>query len=154
MSIKCSGQHGAWRMRLPTFMCWSDCFYQLFSNESPVSHATQYFSTCLCGHLAHTVLCSLGPLGFFICMWDTGFLGGSVVKNLPAMQEMQVWSLGWEDLPEEEMATHFSILVWKIPWTEEPSGLQSMGSQILGHWVFAQLWLNNLARTHTREVYC
>ena len=56
-----------------------------------------------------------------------------MVKNLPAMQEMQVRSLGWEDLLEEEMATHFSILVWKIPWTEEPSGLQSMGSQILGH---------------------
>ena len=62
-----------------------------------------------------------------------GFLGGSVVKNLHAMQEMRVRYLSWEDLPEEEMATHFSILAWKIPWTEEPGGLQSMGSQILGH---------------------
>ena len=47
------------------------------------------------------------------------FPGGSVVKNLPAMQEMQVQSLGWEDLLEEGMATHSSILVGKIPWTEE-----------------------------------
>jgi len=43
------------------------------------------------------------------------------------MQEMQVRSLGWEDLLEEEMATHSSILAWKIPWTEEPGGLQSLG---------------------------
>ena len=42
---------------------------------------------------------------------------------------MRVWSLGWEDPLEKEMATHFSILVWKIPWTEEPGGLQSLGSQ-------------------------
>ena len=45
------------------------------------------------------------------------------------MQEMQVPSLGWEDTLEEEMATHSSILAWKIPWTEKPGGLQSMGLQ-------------------------
>ena len=55
-----------------------------------------------------------------------------MVKNLPATQEMQVRSLGWEDPLEEGMATHSSILVWTIPWTEEPSGLQSMGSQRVG----------------------
>ena len=43
------------------------------------------------------------------------------------MQETQVWSLGWEDPLEKEMATHSSIIVWEIPWTEEPGGLQSMG---------------------------
>ena len=52
-----------------------------------------------------------------------------MVKNLPAMQETQVQSLSWEDPLEEEMAAHFSILAWRIPWTEEPGGLQSMGSQ-------------------------
>ena len=55
-----------------------------------------------------------------------------VVKNLPTMQEpqeMQVQSLGQEDPLEKVMATHFSILTWKIPWTEESGGLQSMGSQ-------------------------
>ena len=55
------------------------------------------------------------------------------VEHLPAMQETQVQSLGWEDLPEKEMATHPSILDWKIPRTEEPGGLQSMGSQRVGH---------------------
>ena len=50
-----------------------------------------------------------------------------MVKNLPAMQETQVQSVGWEDPLEKGMATHSSILAWKIPWTEEPGRLQSMG---------------------------
>ena len=58
-----------------------------------------------------------------------GFLGGSAVKSLPAMQEKQVQSLGQEDPLEKEMATHSSILAWEIPWTEEPGGLRSMGLQ-------------------------
>ena len=62
-----------------------------------------------------------------------GFPGGSVVKNLAAMQETQVRSLGWEDPQKKEMVTHSSILAWRIPRTEEPGGLQSMGSQRLGH---------------------
>ena len=52
-----------------------------------------------------------------------------VVKSLPAMWETQVQYLGWEDTLEKGMATHSSILAWKIPWTEGPDGLQSMGSQ-------------------------
>ena len=56
-----------------------------------------------------------------------------MVKNLPAMQETSIQSLGGEDPLEEEMATHFSILAWRIPWTKEPGGLQSMGSQRAGH---------------------
>ena len=56
-----------------------------------------------------------------------------MVKNLPAVQVTQVQSLGWEDALEKEMATHCSILAWRIPWTEEPCGLQSMGSQRVGH---------------------
>ena len=62
-----------------------------------------------------------------------GFPGGSVVKNLPAMQETQVQSLGQEDPLEKAMATHSSILAWEVPWTEEPGGLQSMGSQRVRH---------------------
>ena len=54
------------------------------------------------------------------------------IKNPPAVQETWVRSLGWEDPLEEEMATHSRILVWKIPWTEEPGGLQSMGLQRVG----------------------
>ena len=59
-----------------------------------------------------------------------------MVKNLPAVQkpqEMQVQSLSQEDPLEEGMATHSSILTWRIPWTEEPGRLQSMGSQRVGH---------------------
>ena len=71
------------------------------------------------------------PLYFCMCFWLC-FLclatspGAQMVKNLPAMQETHVWSLDQEDPLEEEMATHFSILAWRIPWTEEPGGLQSM----------------------------
>ena len=55
------------------------------------------------------------------------------VKNLPAIQETQVQSLGWEDSLEKGMATHSSILAWRIPWTEEPGGLQSTGLQRVRH---------------------
>ena len=66
----------------------------------------------------------------------TGFPGGSKVKNLSVVQETQetwVQSLGQEDPLEEEMAPHSSSLAWKIPWTEEPGGLQSLGSQRATH---------------------
>ena len=62
-----------------------------------------------------------------------GFLGGSVVKNLPVMQEIWVPSLDWQDSLEKGMATHSSILVWRIPWTKEPGRLQSMRSQRVRH---------------------
>ena len=60
-------------------------------------------------------------------------LVAQMVKHLPKMRETRVQSLGWEDLLEKEMATHSSILAWKIPWTEEPGRLQSMRSQRVGH---------------------
>ena len=62
-----------------------------------------------------------------------GFPGGSVVKNPLPVPEMQSQSLGQEDPLEKEMATHCSILAWRIPWTEEPGGLQSMGLQSIRH---------------------
>ena len=59
-----------------------------------------------------------------------------MVKNLRAVQDTWVWSLGWEDPLEKGMATHYSILAWRIPQTEDPGGLQSTGSQRVGHdWV-------------------
>ena len=60
-------------------------------------------------------------------------LVAQLVKNLPVIQETQVWFLGREDPLEEEMATHSSILAWKISWTEEPGRLQSMGLQRVGY---------------------
>ena len=56
-----------------------------------------------------------------------GFLVAQMVKNLPAMQETRVRSLGQEEPLEKEIATHPSIIAWRIPWTEEPGGLQSLG---------------------------
>ena len=67
---------------------------------------------------------------------NMGFPGGSAVKNPPAKQELQelrFQSLGREDPPEEGMATHSSILAWRISWTEESGGLQSIGSQRVRH---------------------
>ena len=66
--------------------------------------------------------------------------GGSAVKDLPAVQNKRIQSLGGEDPPEKRMATHSSILGWRIPGTEEPGGLQSIGAQ-------HQTGLNNLIRT-------
>ena len=60
-------------------------------------------------------------------------LVAQMVKNPPAVQQTWVQSLGWKDPLEKGMATHSSILAWEIPWTEEPGGLQPMGSHRVGH---------------------
>ena len=74
--------------------------------------------------------CKLGgDLGISLHLGVRGFPGVPVVKNPPAIQETLIPPLGWEDPLEKEMATYSSILAWRIPWTEEPGGLQSMGSQ-------------------------
>ena len=66
-----------------------------------------------------------------------------MVKNLPAIQETRILSLDWEDLLEKGMATHPSVLAWRIPWTEEPGRIQSMGSQ-------SQTRLSNWPRMHSK----
>ena len=77
------------------------------------------------------------PLLFLIYLkvfvYPLNSLVAQTVKNPPAMWETRVRSLGWEDTLEKGMATQSSILAWEIPWTEEPRGLQSMGSQRVGH---------------------
>ena len=70
-----------------------------------------------------------------------------MVKNLPVMQETWVQSLGWEDPLERIMATHSSTLAWKIPWTEEPGGLQSTGLQRVRH-----DWVANTTATITLDL--
>ena len=77
------------------------------------------------------------PLKLVCVTYRMGFPGGSVVKNLPATQKTQVQSLGLQDSLEKKMTTHSSALAWKIPRTEEPGGLQSMGSQK------SQIWLSD-----------
>ena len=92
-------------------------------------------------HLLHWQAGSLpqAPFGKPLYRIWVASLVAQLVKNLPAVQETWIWSLGWEDPLENEMATHSSILAWKIPWTEEPGRLQSMGSQRVGH-----DWASNL----------
>ena len=77
---------------------------------------------------------------------DRAFLMAQMVKHLPTMRETWVQSLGWEDPLEKDMATHSSTLTWKIPWTEEPGRLQSMGSQRVGHDRGTQCLLSELTR--------
>ena len=68
-------------------------------------------------------------VGWVPLLTEWASLVAQTVKNLPAMQETQVQSLGQEDPLEKGMATHCSILAWRMPWTEDPGGLQSMGLQ-------------------------
>ena len=73
---------------------------------------------------------------FYFCstmLLSQDFPVAQMVKNLSAMQQTQVRSMGWEDPLEKEMAIHSSIPAWRIPWTEEPGGLQPMGLQRIGH---------------------
>ena len=90
----------------------------------PTAHTDMYVYAC-----AHVYMTDV------VCMYTNmyacvnSFPGGSEVKNLVAMQETWVQSLGQEDPLEKRMATYSSILAWRILWTEEPGGLQSMGSQ-------------------------
>ena len=92
----------------------------------------------------------IADLGTSIPGWAS--LVAHPVKNSPAVQETQemwVQSLGQEDPLEEEMATHSSILAWKIPWTEEPGGIQSNGSQRVGcNWVLGWLKKKNSLHNH------
>ena len=87
------------------------------------------------------------------------FLVAQMIKNPPAMQEIWIWSQGWEDPLDKEMATHSSILAWRIPWTEEPGGLQSMGLQRVGHaWVtkceHIQVWWKHSATYSELAQHC
>ena len=82
-------------------------------------------------HLWESIIVTLSWKTMLLTVWD--FPVTQTVKSLPAMQETWIRSLGQEDPLEEGMAIHSSILAWRIPWTEEPGGLQSMGSQRVRH---------------------
>ena len=92
-----------------------------------------------------SILCSL------ICSL-VGYLAAQMIKTLDAMQETQVWSLDQEDSPEKWMATHSSILAWKIPWTEEAGRLQSMGSQRVRHnWATSTIYSLTVGNSNGKE---
>ena len=109
------------------FLCSKYCVH----TYSPLRHALphwvlKYMCTWLI-HLSLNAISSAETRGVYLSMVAQS------VKNPPAIRETWVWSLGWEDLLEKGMATHSSMLAWKIPWTDEPGRLQSMGSQRVGH---------------------
>ena len=117
-------------MQLCSSLSTHNCVYQL-----QIGTYQEY-----CQRLNNKCICHL-PL------WRFDFLVAQTVKRLPTMWETWVWSLGWEDPLEKEMAIHSSSLAWKIPWMEEPGGLQSMGSQRIGHDWATKLKLQNLSRS-------
>ena len=104
------------------FITWriALCCYENSTELIPTSYS--YLSNGE-DYLQHLVLC----IQLSLISDGKGFLVAQLVKNLPAVQETQVRSLGWEDHLEKEMANHSNILAWKIQWAEEPDGLQSMG---------------------------
>ena len=109
------------------------CNFKLFFNVDHflklLNDLLQYlFCLCVCVCLVSFLF---GRGGVAKSCWTS--LVAQMVKHLPTMPETQVQSLGREDPLEKEMATHSSLLAWRIPWTEEPGGLQSMGSQRVGH---------------------
>ena len=108
-------------------------------------------------HWNHSIIGPpVGPeQGFMISfpiLWAS--LVAQMVKNLSAMQETWVLSLCWENPLEKAMVTHSSIFSWRIPWTEEPGELQSMGSQIVGHnWVTNTFTFPILSLVHDKGMY-
>ena len=119
-----------WRRFVYLLLRWPEFFPVLGTLQSWLRYLLVlafFLSFLFSCHTFPSLVCSKVRL-------STGaFLVAQMVKNLPSRQETQVQSLGWEDPLEEEMATHSRILAWRIPWTKEPDGLQSMGSQRVRH---------------------
>ena len=112
---------------------------RLSISSSPIYWTARKFPTLSCSdfqeHLSYSFLLKtlLSISVPHTLLNNQASLVAWTVKNLPAMQETQIWFLGCEDPLEKGMVTHSSILAWRIPWTEEPGRLQSMGSQRVGH---------------------
>ena len=108
--------------------------------SSPSSSKLHFFLSC---RRIVLKLCSVCMYIHTYCIWASPV--AQMVKNLPAMQETWARSLGREDPLEKKMAIHSSILAWRIPWTEDPGGLQSIGLQ--------RVWHNWVTNTHTHILY-
>ena len=110
-----------------------DCLYPSASRKLPWSNLwgpEANSSSSLSGRISYIPTCK----DLLACMsLERTSVVAQMVKRLPTTQETWVQSLGWEGLLEKEVTTHSTILAWKIPWTEEPGRLQSMGSQRVGH---------------------
>ena len=98
-------------------------------NDSPCAKRVRSPALWFCGNLIRLMAETLS--GVYTNQWTSPV--AEMVKHLPTVWETRIQSLGQEELLEKEMATYSSTLAWKIPWTEEPGRLQSMGSQTVGH---------------------
>ena len=121
---------------IPNFICSSvegylGCFHLLAIMNNAIMNICVQGFVWICIFISTEYIPKSGIAGSYGN--STGFPGGSVVKNPPAMQETRVQSLDWDNPLEKGMAIHSSILAWRIPWTEDPCRLQSMGSQGVGH---------------------
>ena len=145
LTILFSQNHSLKRLVFHSFNCFnilvekaSDCKYEgLFPNSQFFSidlyvdiYVYQSVNYCFVVLLKSR---NMSPPNLFFFQMALATLVVQMVKRLPAIQETWVQSLDQEDLLEKEMATHSSTLAWKIPWTEEPGRLQSMGWQRVGH---------------------
>ena len=133
----------------PTLLGRHDC--QLFPHLiSPLGwFFLLYLNSQWWGSLRHGSC----PSALLPLLFSLGLPGGSMIKNLPAKQETWVRSLGREDSLEKGMATHSSILAWRIFWTEEPGGLRSMRSQRVGHdWKTNAVFLDDLTNPYNSIV--
>ena len=110
-------------------------YFSLLSYSSFLGNSASKESTCNVGdpNLIPGWGSSLGKGVDYPLQYSWASLEAQTVKNLPVMQEIWVWSLGWADTLEEGMATHSRILAWRIPRTEEPGRLHPMGLQRVGH---------------------
>ena len=127
------------RLFFKLFLAFLSCDNRLFFTIASLFCISQCSPCCLTHVILPVFCCYFALLGWQISQTENACGASPVaqlVKTQLSMQKIQeawVLSLGWEDTLEKEMATHSSILAWKIPWTEESGGVQSMGSQRVGH---------------------
>ena len=124
------------------------CFFKFRTN---LRYEMLLLLLLLLSHFSCVRLCATpGPLNYL-----RSFLVAQTVKRLPKIRETRVWSLGQEDLLEKEMATHSTILTWKISWTEEPGRLQFMWLQRVGHdWETSFHFFHSIRLISTHAVVC
>ena len=109
------------------------CIYPYADMSELYPYAIQYTNHSLYPVISHNKnIKTIKNKYIYICITGASLVA-QTVKNPPAMQKTWVQSLGWKDPLEKGMAVHSSILAWRIPWTEEPGGLQSTGSQRVGY---------------------
>ena len=141
-SIKCPGKYHDVVKRTGLQMNWIGMSYlNFFASASPKSEKNSYLSHSAVVREGLVEICKvlihddryIVNIKQMLAILLLSSLVAQLVKNPPTMQEMQVWSMAWEDPLEYEMTTHSGILTGKIPWTEEPGGLQSMASRRVGH---------------------